>query len=99
MWVPGSFELPIVAKSMAKSGHYGAIICIGAVVGPQPYADCSRANKRLAVDNQLNECCTRSEEALLTMMRSLAVQRVVSLMQVSALVSGHGKERPLCETP
>lgn len=31
-WVPGSFELPIVAKSMAKSGQYDAVVCIGAVV-------------------------------------------------------------------
>jgi 6,7-dimethyl-8-ribityllumazine synthase len=30
--VPGSFEIPVVAKSMAMSGKYNAIICIGAVV-------------------------------------------------------------------
>lgn len=33
VWAPGSFELPVIAKSMARSGRYGAIICIGAVVG------------------------------------------------------------------
>ncbi len=31
-WVPGSFELPVVAQSMAASGQYSAIVCIGAVV-------------------------------------------------------------------
>lgn len=31
-WVPGSFELPVVAKTMAKSGRYHAIICLGAVI-------------------------------------------------------------------
>jgi hypothetical protein len=31
-WVPGSFELPVVAKQMAASGKYNAIVCIGAVV-------------------------------------------------------------------
>lgn len=31
-WVPGSFELPVVAKAMARSGKYDAIIAIGAVV-------------------------------------------------------------------
>ena len=32
VWVPGSFELPVVAKSMAKSGSFDAVVCIGAVV-------------------------------------------------------------------
>lgn len=31
-WVPGSFELPVVAGSMARSGQYDAVVCIGAVV-------------------------------------------------------------------
>lgn len=30
--VPGSFEIPVVAKSMALTGKYDAVICIGAVV-------------------------------------------------------------------
>ena len=30
--VPGSFELPLVAKTLAESGHYDAIICLGAVI-------------------------------------------------------------------
>jgi 6,7-dimethyl-8-ribityllumazine synthase len=31
-WVPGSFELPVVAKAMAKSGKFDAVVCIGVVV-------------------------------------------------------------------
>ncbi|KAK9830893.1 hypothetical protein WJX81_002120 [Elliptochloris bilobata] len=31
-WVPGSFELPLVAKSMARSGRFDAIVTVGAVV-------------------------------------------------------------------
>ncbi len=31
-WVPGSFELPVVAKAFAESGEYDAIICLGAVI-------------------------------------------------------------------
>jgi len=31
-WVPGSFELPVVAKAMAKTGRYDSIICLGAVI-------------------------------------------------------------------
>ena len=31
-WVPGSFELPVVAKSFGTSGQYDAVICLGAVI-------------------------------------------------------------------
>ena len=31
-WVPGSFEMPVVAKAMAKSGSFDAVITVGAVV-------------------------------------------------------------------
>ena len=31
-WVPGSWELPVVAQRLARSGKYSAVICLGAVV-------------------------------------------------------------------
>jgi 6,7-dimethyl-8-ribityllumazine synthase len=31
-WVPGSFELPLVAKRLALSGDHDAIVCLGAVI-------------------------------------------------------------------
>ena len=31
-WVPGAFELPVIAKAMALSGRYDAVICLGAVI-------------------------------------------------------------------
>jgi len=31
-WTPGSFEIPLIAKRMAESGKYSAVICLGAVV-------------------------------------------------------------------
>ncbi len=31
-WVPGSFELPVVAKEFAKTARYDAVICLGAVI-------------------------------------------------------------------
>lgn len=39
-WAPGSYEIPLVAKKMAKSGKYDAIICLGAVIrGSTPHFD------------------------------------------------------------
>jgi 6,7-dimethyl-8-ribityllumazine synthase len=31
-WVPGAFEIPLVASRMARSGRYAAVICLGAVI-------------------------------------------------------------------
>ena len=31
-WVPGAFEIPLVASKMAQSGKYDAVICLGAVI-------------------------------------------------------------------
>ena len=31
-WVPGAFEIPLVAHTMAESGDYDAVICLGAVI-------------------------------------------------------------------
>jgi 6,7-dimethyl-8-ribityllumazine synthase len=32
VWVPGSYEIPVVARELALSGRYDAIICLGAVI-------------------------------------------------------------------
>jgi 6,7-dimethyl-8-ribityllumazine synthase len=37
-WVPGSFEIPLIAKKMAGSGNFDAVICLGAVIrGDTPH--------------------------------------------------------------
>lgn len=39
-WVPGSFEMPMVAQRMAASKDYDAVICLGAIIrGETPHAD------------------------------------------------------------
>ena len=31
-WVPGAFEIPLIASKMAESGRYDAVICLGAII-------------------------------------------------------------------
>ncbi len=31
-WVPGTFEMPLVARRLAQSGRYDAVVCVGAVI-------------------------------------------------------------------
>ncbi len=39
-WVPGAFEIPLIAKKMASTNKYDAIICLGAVIrGSTPHFD------------------------------------------------------------
>ncbi len=39
-WVPGAFEMPLVAKRLANAGKYDAVICLGAVIrGSTPHFD------------------------------------------------------------
>lgn len=50
-WVPGAFEVPLMAKKLAKSGHYDAIICVGAVIrGATSHYDyvCAEVSKGIA---------------------------------------------------
>ena len=50
-WVPGSFEIPMVAKAMATSDKYDAVVCLGAVIrGETPHFDyiASEAAKGIA---------------------------------------------------
>jgi 6,7-dimethyl-8-ribityllumazine synthase len=51
VWVPGSFEVSMVARQMAITGRYDAVICLGAVIkGQTPHFDyvCSEAAKGIA---------------------------------------------------
>lgn len=50
-WVPGAFEIPLIASRMAKSGKYDAVICLGAVIrGATSHYDyvCNEVSKGIA---------------------------------------------------
>ncbi|HBT96176.1 MAG TPA: 6,7-dimethyl-8-ribityllumazine synthase [Desulfobulbaceae bacterium] len=57
--VPGAFEIPLMAKKMAKSGRYDAVICLGAVIrGATPHFDVvvnevSKGVAQVALDSEL----------------------------------------------
>ncbi|WP_368346700.1 6,7-dimethyl-8-ribityllumazine synthase [Peptostreptococcus anaerobius] len=50
-WVPGAFEIPLIASKMAKSGNYDAVLCLGAVIrGNTSHYDyvCAEVSKGIA---------------------------------------------------
>ena len=55
-WVPGAFEIPLVAQRLAGSGGFDAVICLGAVIrGDTPHFDfvageCAAGVARVALD-------------------------------------------------
>lgn len=58
-WAPGSFEIPVVAKKMASSGNYDAVIALGAVIrGSTPHfdyvaAEVSKGVAQVTLDTQV----------------------------------------------
>ena len=60
-WVPGAFEIPLIAKKMAKSGKYDGIIALGAVIrGATSHYDyvCNEVSKGIALVNMETEVPT-----------------------------------------
>lgn len=50
-WVPGAYEIPLIAKKMAMSGNYDAVVTLGAVIrGATPHFDyvCAEVSKGVA---------------------------------------------------
>ena len=51
VWIPGAFEIPVVAQKMAASKKYDAVICVGAVIrGSTSHYDyvCAEVSKGIA---------------------------------------------------
>jgi 6,7-dimethyl-8-ribityllumazine synthase len=59
VWVPGAFEVPLVARQMAHARHVDALICLGAVIrGETPHfeyvaGECARGIMRVALDTEI----------------------------------------------
>ncbi len=58
-WVPGSFEIPLVAQKLARSGRYDVVVCLGAVIrGNTPHfdyvaAEVSKGVARVGLDSDV----------------------------------------------
>ena len=58
-WVPGAFEIPLVARRLARSGRFDAVICLGAVIrGETPHfeyisREASRGIAQASLDSDL----------------------------------------------
>ena len=59
VWVPGSFEIPVVANKLAKSKKFDAVICLGAVIkGSTPHfeyvaSEAARGVAKVSLDTGL----------------------------------------------
>ncbi|MDP8257970.1 MAG: 6,7-dimethyl-8-ribityllumazine synthase [Candidatus Aadella gelida] len=59
VWVPGSFETPMLAKKMADSGNFDAVICLGAIIrGETPHfdlvsAEAAKGIAKVAMDSSI----------------------------------------------
>lgn len=52
VWVPGAFEIPVVARAMVESGRFDAVVCLGALIrGATPHFDYLAAAVTPAIQN------------------------------------------------
>ena len=70
-WVPGAFEIPLVAKKMAQNDKYDAVICLGAVIkGSTPHFDyvCAETSKGIeqAIERAGNKGGNKGYDAAVT---------------------------------
>ena len=58
IWVPGAYEIPLIAKKAALSGKYDAVICVGAVIrGATTHYDyvCNEVAKGVSKANDISD--------------------------------------------
>ena len=66
-WTPGSFEIPLVAKKLAETGKYDAIICLSAIIrGGTPHFDYIAAETSKGIANTMLQTMTPISFGVLT---------------------------------
>ena len=103
-WVPGSFEIPLVALKMAQKKKYDAVICLGAVIrGGTPHFDyiaseLSKGIARVALDNGIPvtngvitaDTLEQAIERAGTKMGNKGFDAAVNAIEVANLLKGMG---------
>ncbi|MGE5672515.1 MAG: 6,7-dimethyl-8-ribityllumazine synthase [Mycobacterium leprae] len=66
-WVPGAFEIPLVAQRMAQTGRYDAVICLGAVIrGATPHFEYVAAEASKGIAHAMLQTSTPISFGILT---------------------------------
>ncbi|MCQ2363845.1 MAG: 6,7-dimethyl-8-ribityllumazine synthase [Acidaminococcaceae bacterium] len=79
-WVPGAFEIPMVAKKLAMSKKYDAVICLGAVIrGATPHFDyvCAECAKGIAQVGMESSVGKKAVDAAMAAMEMASVMKEI----------------------
>jgi 6,7-dimethyl-8-ribityllumazine synthase len=112
-WVPGSYEIPVVAKELALSGRYDAVICLGAVIrGATAHFDYVAGGAAGGISNVALESgipvifgviTTESIEQAIeragTKMGNKGFEAAVSAMEMADLMAKLRERAPQSDTP
>ena len=112
-WVPGSYEIPLVAKRLALSGRYDAVICLGAVIrGATAHFDyvAGGANSGIssvALEADLpvifgvitTETIEQAIERAGTKMSNKGFEAAAAAIEMASLMQRIGEDGPRAEAP
>ena len=113
VWVPGSYEIPLVARELALSGRYDAVICLGAVIrGATAHFDYVAGGAAGGISNVALESgvpvifgviTTESIEQAIeragTKMGNKGFEAAVSAMEMADLMAKLRERAPQSDTP
>jgi len=77
-WVPGAFEIPLVAKKLARSGKFDAVICLGAIIrGATPHFESVAAIEQ-AIERAGTKAGNKGAEAAYTAIEVVNLLKKIS---------------------